>query len=126
MIPSKKIIPLLRKILKGDQGIKAIYITDESGEIIANTINESFQLNDIEFFAKKSVIIYKGLKKIENSQIIGDFNYLTAEFYENGRITYISLKNHVVVIIGEYCPNVGMIRVIIRSVREELTKILYG
>ncbi|MFX1375621.1 MAG: hypothetical protein ACFFA0_07400 [Promethearchaeota archaeon] len=125
MILSKKIIPLLRKMLKSDEGIKAIYITDESGEIIANAIKDSFQLNDIDFIAKKSGIIYKELKKIENAQIIGDFNYVTAEFHENGRITHISLKSHVIVIIGEYCPNLGTIRLIIRSVREDLTKILY-
>ena len=120
----KELNELLETMLKWEKDLKTVIIINQSGNILAekSRISPKSESDDNLMAGCSGLAIYLGYKKIAELLDLGKFSHISEEFDE-GRFWVFPFGAWYLIAVGDNCPGVGGMRLILKRVRSQLEAI---
>ncbi len=123
MIDAKAIDEILKKIIKGETGIRKVILVDRTGLTISHVSKFSYYPVDVDGIGAIASAVFIASEEQGNNLKIGDLGIVTSEF-ETGKIFAASAGKGILCVITDESVHIGMIRFLMKEAAENLTAVL--
>lgn len=114
---------VLSKIIKSDTGIKKVILVDRTGLTIAHASRRSYVSVDVDGIGAIASAVFMASAEQGLNLAIGNLDIVTSEF-NVGKIFASLCGKGILTIISDADVNIGMIRLLMRRAREDLSGLL--
>jgi predicted regulator of Ras-like GTPase activity (Roadblock/LC7/MglB family) len=123
VIDAKVIDEILKKIIKGETGIRKVILVDRTGLTISHVSKFSYYPVDVDGIGAIASAVFIASEEQGNNLKIGGLGIVTSEF-ETGKIFAASAGKGILCVITDESVHIGMIRFLMKEATEDLTKVL--
>jgi predicted regulator of Ras-like GTPase activity (Roadblock/LC7/MglB family) len=123
VIDAKVIDEVLKKIIKGETGIRKVILVDRTGLTISHVSKFSYYPVDVDGIGAIASAVFIASEEQGNNLKIGGLGIVTSEF-DTGKIFAASAGKGILCVITDESVHIGMIRFLMKEATEDLTKVL--
>ena len=123
MIDAKTIDDILKKIIKGETGIRKVILVDRTGLTISHVSKFSYYPVDVDGIGAIASAVFVASEEQGTNLKIGRLGIVTSEF-KDGKIFAASAGKAILCVITDDSVHIGMIRFLLKEAAEKLISIL--